>query len=75
MQAALAEIAPPYHHKRNPVVDFEPLANRVAEAGHRAKELELIAAHNRTPFGNPVTGMHALVRHVINNGRQQPRNH
>jgi hypothetical protein len=74
MHAALAEIAPPYHHKRNPIVDFTALADRVADAEHRAKELELAADRNGTPYGNPTTGMYGLVRHVINNGRRQPQN-
>lgn len=74
LQAALADIAPPYHHKLNPIVDFADLAHRVADAENRAKELELAAARHGTPYGNPTTSMHALVRHVINNGRQQPRN-
>lgn len=74
MQARLAEIAPPYHHKNNPIVGFEDLADRVDHAERRARELERMAKENGMPYGNPTTGMHHFVRAIINNGRRQPDN-
>jgi hypothetical protein len=74
MQAKLADLAPPYHHKNHPIVDFQRMAGLVEDAGRRAGELERIANENDTPYGNPTTGMHHFVRSVINNGRRQPNN-
>jgi len=68
MQAALAKVLPGYHHEKNPIIDFSRIAKNVDVAEKRASVLE----RDAEPFCNPTTGMHRLVRAVINNGKRQP---